>query len=34
MKLEVEWIPRFSNDRADFLSIIVDFDDGKLICTY
>jgi len=27
VKLEVEWIPRSANDKADFLSRIVDYDD-------
>ena len=30
INLEEEWIPRSANDRADFLGIIVDCDDGKL----
>ena len=30
IKLEVKWIPRFSYDRADFLSIIVDCDDWQV----
>ena len=28
--LEVEWIPRSANDRADFLSRIVDYDDWRV----
>ena len=28
--LEVEWISRSANDRADFLSRIVDYDDSRL----
>ena len=28
--LEVEWIPRSANDKADFLSRIVDYDDWRV----
>ena len=28
--LEVEWIPRSANDRADFLSRVVDYDDWQV----
>ena len=28
--LEVEWIPRSANDRADFLSRVVDYDDWRV----
>ncbi len=27
LSLDVEWIPRTENERADFISRIVDFDD-------
>ena len=30
LKLEMEWIPRSQNERADYISKIVDFDDWKL----
>ena len=30
IKLEVEWIPRSRNDRADFASRVIDHDDWSL----
>ena len=30
LKLEVEWLPRSRNERADYISRIVDFDDWKI----
>ena len=30
IKLEPEWIPRELNDRADFLSCVIDYDDWQL----
>ena len=30
IRLEVEWIPRSANDRADFFSKIVDYDDWRV----
>jgi len=30
IRLEVEWIPRSANDRADFLSRVIDYDDRRI----
>ena len=30
LKLEMEWVPRSQNERADYISKIVDFDDWKV----
>ena len=34
IRLEVEWIPRSTNDRADFLSKIIDYDDWRVKSEY
>ena len=30
IKLELDWIPRSSNEKADFISLIIDYDDWRV----